>query len=408
MDQRPDETQDGGSQPVERRRPPPAHGERVPVRTIAVTIGMVLATGAILLLAWQVRRVLTWIAVATLLAVVLGPLVDLAERRLHLRRALATLLVFFVVVLAFVGIFTAFIRPLVKEGSQVAERAPAYVNQARSGRGPVGALIRRYKLDQYVERNQARLRDLGSRITTPALTVLRSIVSTVVGLVTIFVLTYLIVLQGPKLAGAWVDVLPDQRRQRVRRVAAESSRAVVGYMTGNLLISVIAAALTYVVFWILGVPYRGVVALFVGFADLIPLVGATLGAVVAIIVALLHSLIAAIVVLVFFILYQQFENHVLQPVIMSRTVQLSALTVLVSVLLGVELLGLLGALLAIPVAGIVHVIGRELYESYRGRRKPEPTNGDEEIPASRPRAPTDPAEAEDRTEPGPVSDAGPP
>jgi hypothetical protein len=117
----------------------------------------------------------------------------------------------------------------------------------------------------------------------------------------------------------------------------------------------------------MGVPYRGVVALFVGFADLIPLVVATLGAVVAIAVAALHSLPAAIVVLVVFVVYQQLENHVLQPVIMSRTVQLSALTVLVSILIGVELFGFLGALLAIPVAGVLHVIGRDLYDSYRGR-----------------------------------------
>ena len=138
-------------------------------------------------------------------------------------------------------------------------------------------------------------------------------------------------------------------------------------MTGNLVISVIAGTLTYIVLWIMGVPYKGVVALFVGFADLIPLIGATLGAIVAIAVAALHSLPAALVVLVFFVVYQQAENHLLQPVIVSRTVQLSALMVTIAILLGVELLGFLGALLAIPVAGILHVIGRDLYDGYRGR-----------------------------------------
>jgi predicted PurR-regulated permease PerM len=363
--------------------------ERVPIRTIVATVAVVLATAAILLLAWQVRRVLTWIVVAALLAVILGPLVDVVERRLHIRRALATLLVFLAVFLAVAGLLTAFIRPLVKEGGQLADRAPAYVEQARAGRGPVGALIKRYKIDQYVERNQSRIRELGNRITSPALAVVRSVASTVVALVTVVVLTFLMVMQGPMLLAAWTGALPERRRERVRRVAADSSRAVVGYMTGNLLISVIAGVLTFVVLWILGVPYKGVVALFVGFADLIPLVGATIGAVVAIIVAGLHSLVAAIVVLVFFILYQQFENHVLQPVIMSRTVQLSALTVLVSVLLGVELLGFLGALLAIPVAGIIHVIGRDLWDGYRGRPGAEPTVGTDEIPASSPRTPTE-------------------
>ncbi len=170
-------------------------------------------------------------------------------------------------------------------------------------------------------------------------------------------------------------------------MAADCSKAVTGYMTGNLVISAIAGTLTSIVLWIMGVPYKGVVALFVAFADLIPLVGATLGAIVAIAAAALHSLPAALVVLVFFVVYQQAENHLLQPVIMSRTVQLSALTVTIAILLGVELLGFLGALLAIPVAGILHVIGRDLYDGYRGRIKPEPTLGEDEVPVSAPDAP---------------------
>src|SRR5829696_7526413 len=364
---------------------PTAPRQRVPTRAIAVTIAMVLATAAILLLGWEVRRVLTWIVVAALLSVVLGPVVDLAEHRLHLRRALASLLVFFLFLVALAGIVTMFVRPLATEGPEFIDRLPGYVEDARAGRGPVGGLVQRYNLDQYLERNQGRLRESANRFTQPALGVLRSVFSTVVALVTIFVLTFLMVLQGPKLLQSWMAALPEDRQERVRRVAADCSKAVTGYMTGNLLISVIAGTVTYVVLWIMGVPYKGVVALFVGFADLIPLVGATLGAGVAIAVAALHSLPAAIVVLVVFVVYQQLENHVLQPVIMSRTVELSALTVLVSILIGVELFGFLGALLAIPVAGVLHVIGRDLYDSYRGRLKPDPTTGTDQIPVSQPR-----------------------
>jgi predicted PurR-regulated permease PerM len=364
---------------------------QVPVRTIAATIAMVLLTAVVLLLGWEVRRVLTWIVVAALLAVILGPLVDLTQRRLHLRRALATLVVFLVALVALAGILTVFIRPLANEGPQFIDRVPGYVQQARSGRGPVGRLVQRYDLDEYLQRNQARLREGANRLTTPALGLLRSIFSTVVALVTIFVLSFLMVLQGPSLLSGWVGALPQRRQERVRRVAADCAKAVTGYVTGNLLISVIAGTVTYVVLWIMGVPYRGVVALFVGFADLIPLVGATLGAVVAIAVAALHSLAAAIVVLVVFVVYQQLENHVLQPVIMSRTVELSALTVLVSILIGVELFGFLGALLAIPVAGVLHVVGRDLYDGYQGRLKPDPTTGTDEIPVSEGR-PAEPGE----------------
>jgi hypothetical protein len=222
---------------------------------------------------WEVRRVLTWIVVAALLSVVLGPVVDLAEHRLRLRRALATLLVFLLFLIALAGIVTVFIRPLATKGPEFIDRLPGYVEDARAGRGPVGGLVQRYNLDQYLERNQGRLRESINRITEPALGVLRSIFSTVVALVTIFVLTFLMVLQGPKLLQSWTSVLPEERQERVRRVAADCSKAVTGYMTGNLVISAIAGTLTYIVLWIMGVPYKGVVALFVAFADLIPLVG---------------------------------------------------------------------------------------------------------------------------------------
>src|SRR4029453_19381506 len=189
---------------------------------------------------WEVRRVLTWIVVAALLAIILGPLADITERRLHLRRALATLLVFLGSMLALAGILTMFIRPLASEGPQFIDRVPGYVEQARTGRGPVGRLVQRYNLDEYLQRNQTRLRESANRLTTPALGVLRSIFSTVVALVTIFVLTFVMVLQGPRLLAGWVAALPERRQERVRRVAADCAKAVTGYMTGNLVISVIA------------------------------------------------------------------------------------------------------------------------------------------------------------------------
>ena len=369
-----------------------AGNERVPVRTIAITIGMVLGTVLLLLLAWKVLRVLAWIGVSAFLAVVLGPAVDLVERRLHLARPLATLSVFLVGALVLAGMLTLLIRPLAREGTEFAGKVPGLVQQAQAGRGPVGGIVKRYHLDQYVQRNQARLRELLNRFTTPAIGVLRAIFTTALALLTIVVLTFLMVLQGPRLLATWMTALPPPRRERVRRVAGDAAKAVTGYVTGNLLISAIAGALTYVVLLVLGVPFQGVVALFVGFTDLIPLVGATLGAIAGVAVALLHSPVDGLIVLAFFIAYQQFENHVLQPMILSRTVQLAALTVLVSLLIGVELAGFLGALLAIPVAGVIKVIGRDLYDGYRGELKEEPTVGEDEVPASEAGREMEPAE----------------
>jgi hypothetical protein len=146
------------------------------------------------------------------------------------------------------------------------------------------------------------------------------------------------------------------------------------------LISVICGGLIYAVLKIMGVPFAGLIAIFVGFADLIPLVGATLGAIVAVTAAAFHSIPALIVVAIFFVAYQQLENHVLQPLILSRTVKLNPLTVIVAILVGVELAGILGALLAIPFAGIIQVIVRDVWDHRKGGLKDEPTTGEEEIP----------------------------
>jgi predicted PurR-regulated permease PerM len=154
-------------------------------------------------------------------------------------------------------------------------------------------------------------------------------------------------------------------------------------MLGNFLISLIAGAATYILLRILGVPYPEVIALFVAFADLIPLVGATLGAIPTVGLSFLHSTTAGIIALIFYVVYQQFENHVLQVAVMSKTVDVDPLTVLVSVLVGVELWGFLGALLAIPVAGMIQVVIRNVYDPETGRLKKEPTIGESETPVSR-------------------------
>jgi predicted PurR-regulated permease PerM len=190
------------------------------------------------------------------------------------------------------------------------------------------------------------------------------------------------ILYGPDMMASGLGLLSPPRRERVQAVLRDCSRALTGYVFGNFLISLIAGGTTFLVLLILGVPFRAVLALWVGFADLIPLVGATLGAIPAVLVAFLDSTTNGIIVLAFFIVYQQFENHVLQVQIMAKTVQINQLVVLVSILGGVELFGLLGALLAIPAAGVIQVIVRDLWDARRARLKDEPTIGAEETPVS--------------------------
>jgi predicted PurR-regulated permease PerM len=352
----------------------------VPYRTILASIGLVLATVVLIEAVLALQRILTWLVVAAFFAVILNPAVAFLVRRAHIRRTISAFLVFLVGLGLLAGMIYSFVQPLVDQSNKFADDFPTYVADARAGKGTIGHLVKKYKIDDWVDKNQAKLQKAVSTAGKPALKLVRSVLNTAVALITIMVLTFLMLVEGPAMLKSGVGALSPPHRTRVEKVGADCARAITGYVAGNLLISVIAAGVTYVSLWILGVPFRGVLALWVAFADLIPLVGATLGAIPTIGVAFLHNTVAGIVMIIVFIVYQQFENHVLQVTIMARTVALNPLMVLVSVLVGVELFGFLGALLAIPAAGIIQVIGRDIYDERRGRLKAEPTVGADEIP----------------------------
>jgi predicted PurR-regulated permease PerM len=199
-------------------------------------------------------------------------------------------------------------------------------------------------------------------------------------LLTIMVLSFLMLLEAPGIISAFLGLLSPSRALQVRRIGSDVAGAVTGYMAGNLVICLIAGAATWIFLSIVGVPFAGVLGLWVGFADLLPLVGATIGAIPTIAIAFLHSTGAGVAVLIFYIVYQQIENHFLQPVVMSRTVKLNPLGVLLSVLVGVELAGFVGALLAIPAAGAIQVVIRDLWDERQQRLKTVPTIGVDETP----------------------------
>jgi predicted PurR-regulated permease PerM len=355
----------------------------VPVRTILATIGLLLATALLIYIVLQVRQVLTWIVVGAFFAVALYPLVGWVQERLlgGRRRALATFLVFLVVFVLLSALIAAFAVPLVNEGTKLAGTLPQQIADAKAGRGPIGDLLQRTNALQWVQDNQSKISKFASGLTAPAASVASGFATGIASTLTVFVLAYLMVLEGPKVVDGSLNVFRPTTAERIRRVGGDCAKSVTGYISGNLLISFICGLLTYVVLLVLGVPFAGLIALFVGIADLMPLVGATIGGAVAVIAGFIHSIPAGIVVLVFFVLYQQLENHLLQPLVFARTVKLNPLTVIIAILIGVELLGILGALLAIPVASMIQVILRDVWDHRRGRPKEEPTVGVDKDPA---------------------------
>jgi predicted PurR-regulated permease PerM len=364
--------------------PPPGTARQpVPVRTILAAIGLVLATVLLLLLIRDIQRVLVWIIIAGFFAVAVYPVVNWSERHLPwCRRSLATLAVYLLLVLLIVGLITLFAVPLARQGTSLAHQLPTLIDDARAGRGPVGRLLDRTHVLSYIQQNDSKIRSFASGLGAPALGFLKTAATGVAATITIFVLSFLMVVEGPKLVDGTLALFPDDRAQHIRTVGTACAKTITGYISGNLLISVICGVLTYVVLRIIGIPFSGLIALFVGISGLIPLVGATLGAVVAGLAAFIYSVPAGIIVVVFFVVYQQLENHLLQPLIFSRTVQLNPLTVLIAILVAVELAGLLGALLAIPVAAMIQIILRDLWDHHRGRFKPEPTATERPTPVS--------------------------
>jgi predicted PurR-regulated permease PerM len=325
-------------------------------RTIFRVIGLLIATAIVLEVIWIARHVLSWVFIALFLALALNPAVDWLERRIN-RRGAAAAIVFFAALVAIVGIAYLFIPTLINQVNDFAGKVPDYLHDLTKGRGRLGFLQEKYHL---VDKARKALREGGASklfgVSGAALAVAKGVVNAVLATVTIAFMTFFMLLEGPAWVESFLRQLPDEPRRRWRRVGHEIYRTVGGYVTGNLLISLIAGSLTTIVLLIMGVPFAVALGLIVAILDLIPLAGATIAAIIVGGVAFLHSIPAGIVVVVFFIVYQQIENHLLQPIVYGRTVQLSPLVILISVLIGAELAGVLGALAAIPVAGSLQVI----------------------------------------------------
>ena len=339
-------------------------------RTVLRVLALIIATAIVLEVVWIARHVISWIFIALFLALALNPAVDRLERRLRDRRGAATAIVFFAALVAIVGIGFLFIPTLVNQVNDFANKVPDYLHDVTKGRGRLGFLQTKYHL---VDRARDALQSGGASklfgLSGTALAVAKGVVNAVLATVTIAFMTFFMLLEGPKWVESFLRQLPPQSQTRWRRLGHQIYRTVGGYVSGNLLISVIAGGLTTIVLLIMGVPFAVALGLIVAILDLIPLAGATIAAIIVGTVAFLHSIPAGIVVVVFFIVYQQIENHLLQPIVYGRTVQLSPLIILISVLIGAELAGVLGALAAIPVAGSLQVI---LADWLRQRRGEEP------------------------------------
>lgn len=345
---------------------------RLRPRTILIVIGIALAIVILVQILLSARQVLTWIVIAAFLALALNPLVTLIQRRVR-RRAAAAALAFLAALAVVAALGGTLIPILADEVNEFAQALPGYVRDLVEGRGRLGFLQSDY---QIVDRLEEAVEEGGigrlAGVSGAALALTRGIVTAVVAVITILFLTFFMLLEGPGLIERGYALMSPEAERRWRRVGAEIYRTVGGYVTGALTIAFIAGLFATILLAVLGIPYAIALGLVAGLLSLVPLAGATITVVILTTIAFLTASVpVAITVLVVLVVYQQVENHVLYPLVYSRTVELSPLVILVAVLIGASLAGILGALAAIPVAGTIQVLLRD-WLRHRQLRKDTP------------------------------------
>jgi predicted PurR-regulated permease PerM len=306
------------------------------------------------------RQVLILIVVALFLAVGLNPAVE-ALRRLGIARQWAVLLVFLGLVGFFVGFGFAIVPPL-------SEQISGFVHNLTSGNGYIQQLQNNHRLQEWDQRyhllekakTALQSKDLGQRAANGVLGVGQVVISGVFSTLTVLILTLYFLTSLPSITGFMYRLAPRSRRARVALLGDEILARIGGYVAGNLIISFIAGLLSYIFLLIADVPYALALALLVAITDLIPLVGATIGAVLVTAVAFFSGLWIGIATVIFFAVYQQVENYIIQPRVMKRSVDVQPAVTIIAALIGGALLGMIGALLAIPAAAAVALILREV------------------------------------------------
>lgn len=331
-------------------------------RTVLRVLGIIIAVGLALNFIQSIAHPLTLIFISFFLALALNPVVSWLSRRLKLKsRATATGAAYLMVLVVLIGFFTLVVPPLVKQTTSFIRTVPDTIRDFKDQDSSLARLARQYNVDDQIDKFGE---DLGNRVgglTQPVVSTAGRVLTAVVSLVIVLVMTFMMLVEGPMWAERFFALQPSAKREHRRRLAYKMYRTVTGYVNGQLLIAVIAGLFAFVALMILStifdvsinvIALAGIVTIF----GLIPMIGNTLAAILVTLFCLFISVPLAIAVAVFFIIYQQVENATLQPYIQSRSNQLTPLIVFIAAIIGAGFGGLLGALVAIPLAGCLRLI----------------------------------------------------
>jgi predicted PurR-regulated permease PerM len=325
------------------------------IRLALLTVGTII----LLLAAKKASHALLLIFISFFLALALNAPVHWLSQRLprqkHGSRSLATTISFLIVVLALGGFIASIAPPLIRQTDNFVNAAPNLVKDFRDQHSPTGRFIRQHHLEDQVDTfsNQlsARLKNAGGT----AFSTVQRIGSSAFSLLTILVLTFMMLVEGPRWIAFARDLAPERHLGSADRIAKEMYEVIQGFVNGQVLLAALAAVLIMPAVLILHISYPVAIFVIIFICGLIPMVGHTIGAIIVTTVALFHSTSAAIIILAYYIFYQQMENYLLQPRIQANTTNMSPLLVFMAVVIGVSFGGLFGGLVAIPVAGCLRI-----------------------------------------------------
>lgn len=326
-------------------------------KTILRILGLITLFVGTIWLVFLLQRQITWMVVAVFFSLALNPIVEFVRKFMPKKsRTVAAALVVFGSFAIGIAVVAAFVPSVIRQSSDLVNNFPETIQSVSEGNNTIAQLMRRYDVVQYVDKNQDKIVSSLSGFGTPVLNGLKSALGSLVALLTVISLTYFILAEGAD----WISMLArsryGKRVKEVEPVLGDMYGAVSGYVAGNLATSLLAGVTATIVLSLLGVPYAIPLGIVVGLFDLLPLVGATLAAVVVLFFCLFISIPTTVIMLVFFLIYQQLENQFLQPLVYSKTVQISPLIVFLAALIGASLAGLVGALIAIPIAASVKIV----------------------------------------------------
>jgi predicted PurR-regulated permease PerM len=340
--------------------------DRLSTRGIVRIVIVVVCAALALYVVYRLRKPISWLVIAAFIAVAMTGPVNLLHR--VMKRGLAIACAYLILALIPIGIGVALIPSLVGQAEDLAQDVPSYATDVTNFVNDNETLSNLNDKYDFTSEIESAASELPSKIGDAA-NILKDIgvgvVNSVFAGVTILVLSVFMVAGGPRWIEAFLRTQPPDRAQRVERAFQHIANAIGNYIGGALLQATTAAIGTFIMLTILGAPFAGALALLTFFFDLIPVVGATIGAtIIAIVMLFVNFPVGLIVWIIFAIAYQQIENYVIQPQIQKRATKIEPFITLVAVLFGSTLFGVIGAILAIPTAATIQIVVRE-YLAFR-------------------------------------------